>query len=53
MERRAKNGNFEMCKGSIIKSHELHFSKMHGGYMIVYEVTLGYLLCNFKIGLLH
>ena len=32
MERRAENGNFEMCKGSIIKSHKLHFSKIHGGY---------------------
>ena len=21
-----------MCKGSIIKSRELHFSKIHGGY---------------------
>ena len=48
MERRAENGNFEMCKGSIIKSHELHFYKIHGGYMIVSEVAFGLFTVQFQ-----
>ena len=35
------------CEGSIIKSHELHFSKIHGGLCM--SLPLVYLLCNFKI----
>ena len=38
-----------MCKGSIIKSHELYFSKIHGGICdCVHEVALGLFALPFQ-----
>ena len=44
MERSAENGNFEMCKGSIIKSHKKYMVDT----MIVYELALGLFALQFQ-----